>query len=197
MPKMEIMKRPVEKMGGDIKKTAWGAIIESLITLALGIFLIAWPELVIKILAYIIGVFFIVKGGYQIINYFVIKGQNDFFNNDLLMGVISLLVGVAALVMGEELAAVFRIVVGIWIIYEALVRIDTAIKLATARINTWSYTLILAIIMLLLGIFVTFNTGAGTVLVGWMMILAGIAGIVGGTMFIQHVNQIIDKITKD
>ncbi len=197
MPKVEIIKRPLEKMGSNIKKTAWGAVIESLITLALGIFLIAWPELVIKILAYIIGVFFVVKGGYQIINYFIVKGQHDFFNNGLLMGVISLLIGVAALVMGEELAAVFRIVVGIWIIYEALVRIDTAIKLATAKINTWSYTLILAIIMLLVGIFVTFNTGAGTVLVGWMMILAGIAGIVGGTMFIQHVNQLIDTIIKD
>ncbi len=197
MPKAEIIKRPIEKMGSNIKKTAWGAVIESLITLALGIFLIAWPELVIKILAYIIGIFFVVKGSYQIINYFIVKGQHDFFNNGLLMGVISLLIGVAALVMGEELAAVFRIVVGIWIIYEALVRIDTAIKLATAKINTWSYTLILAIIMLLVGIFVTFNTGAGTVLVGWMMILAGIAGIVGGTMFIQHVNQLIDTIIKD
>lgn len=196
MAKMQIIKHPIEQIGNNVKKSAWSAIAESLITIALGILLIIWPETVIQILAYIIGVFFIIKGGYQIANYFIVKGQRDFFNNDLLFGVISLLVGITALILGEDLASVFRIVIGIWVIYEALTRINIATKLAAAKINSWRYVLVLAILMLILGFIITFTEGAVTVIVGWMMIATGFIGIVGDVMFIQHINQIIDKVTK-
>lgn len=195
MAKVEIIKRPVEKISGDIKQSAWTAVIESLATAILGVFLIAWPDVVIKIIAYIVGAFFVIKGIYQVINYFLAKGQNDFLNNGLLTGVVSALIGVAALVMGEEIAGVFRIIIGIWMIYEALVRINTAIKLHAANISAWRYILILALVMLVLGVFITFYSGAVVALIGWMMILVGVIGIIGDIMFIQHVNMIVEKLT--
>ena len=195
MAKVEIIKRPVENMGGNLKQSAWMAAIESLVTAIVGVFLIAWPNTVLKTIAYVVGVFFAVKGAYQIINYFIVKGQNDFFNNGLLSGVISVLIGVASLAIGEEIAHVFRVVIGIWLIYEALVRINTAIKLHAAGINTWRYITILALIMLVLGAFITFYTGAVVALIGWVMVTTGIIGIIGDIMFIQHVNSIIEKIT--
>lgn len=199
MAKVEIIKRPVEKVSGNLKQSAWTAIIESLATAVLGVFLIAWPDTVLKVIAYVVGIFFAVKGAYQIINYFVVKGQNDFFNNGLLSGVISVLIGITALIIGEEVAHVFRVVIGIWLIYESLARINTAIKLHAAGINTWRYILILSLIMLVLGVFITFYTGAVIALIGWMMVITGIIGIVGDIMFIQHVNSIVEKLsgTKD
>ncbi len=194
MPKVEIIKRPIEQIGGDIKKAAWSSVIESLAILILGILFIAWPDMMVKIISYIVGTFFIVKGAFQIISYFIEKGQNDFFNNGLLMGVISALIGVTALVMGEDIANVFRIVVGIFIIYESLVRINTAIKLSAAGIGIWKYILLLSIVILILGIFVTFNDV--TTVIGWMMIISGIIGIVGDTLFIQQVNNVVEKLTK-
>lgn len=194
MPKVEIIKRPVEQIGSDIKKAAWSSVIESLAILILGILFIAWPDMMVKIISYIVGIFFIVKGAYQIINYFVEKGQNDFFNNGLLMGVVSALIGVAALIMGEDIANIFRIVVGIFIIYESLVRINTAIKLSAAGIGIWKYILLLSTIILILGIFVTFNDV--TTVIGWMMIVSGIIGIIGDTLFIQQVNNVVEKLTK-
>lgn len=195
MSKVEIIKRPAEQISGDIKKSAWSAVFESLITLILGILLIVWPETVIKIIAYVAGIFFIVKGAYQVINYFLAKGQHDFFNNNLLSGVISILVGMTLLLLGEEIANVFRIVIGIWLIYESLVRMNTAIKMHAANIIAWKYVLILSLMMLVLGVFVTFYTGAVVTLIGWMMILAGIIGIVGDIMFIQYVNKIMETLT--
>ena len=170
MPKAEIIKHPVEQIGSDIKKSAWSAIIESLAVLVLGILFIIWPDSMIKIMAYFVGAFFIVKGGFQVVNYFMIKGQHDFFNNGLFYGVVSILIGIAALVIGEDIASVFRVIIGVIIIYESLVRINTATKLATAGISTWRYILILALIMLVLGIFVTFNSGAVVALIGGMMV---------------------------
>lgn len=195
MPKAEIVKRPLEQIGGDIKKTAWSSIIESFALIILGIFLIIWPDTVIKVLAYIIGIFFFVKGGFRIVNYFIDNGQRDFFDNGLLIGVISVLIGIVSLVMGEEIASVFRVIVGVIIIYESLVRINTATKLATAKINGWQFILMLSLVMLVLGIFVTFNTGAVVALIGGLLIVTGIIGLIGDIVFIQHVNTVVDKLT--
>ena len=80
-------------------------------------------------------------------------------------------------------------------VYEALVRMNTALKLNAAGIKAWSSVLIIGICMLVVGIFVTFNAGAVIQLIGGMMILSGIFGIVGDIVFIQYVNTITDTLT--
>lgn len=195
MTKAEIIKRPVEQVGGEIKKTAWSSMIESIALVILGILFIVLQNEMVRVLAYIVGAFLIVKGGFQIISYFVAKGQKDFFNNDLLFGIISVLVGIALLVIGEDITNVFRVIIGIIIIYESLVRINSAIKLANAKIEAWKSILVLALVMLIVGFFVTFNSGAVITLVGAMMIITGIVGIIGDALFIQYVNTFVEKIT--
>lgn len=195
MSKTKAIAKPVEGVGKRLKNSAWMAIFESLAIAVLGIFLIAWPDTAIRVIAYVAGVFFIIKGAYQIILYFMIKGQNDFLNNGLLAGVISLLVGIAVLVMSEELATVFRIVIGVWMVYESLVRLDTAIKLHAAKIDAWKYIVILAICMLVIGIFITFYNGAVITLIGWMMIATGIIGIISDVTFIQYVNELAKALS--
>lgn len=196
MPKTEIVKRPIERINWDLKKSAWSAAIESIVIMVLGILFVVWPEITINVIANILGAIFIVSGIYQIINYFLIKGQNDFFNNGLLSGVVFLLIGIAAIVIGEDIANIFRVIIGIWMVYESLVRINTAIKLHSADIKIWSYVLCIALVMLALGLFVAFNSGAAVQLIGGVMIATGIIGIIGDAMFIQQVNTLVEKITK-
>ena len=197
MPKIEkaeIIKRPIEQIGGEIKKSAWTAVIESLAILILGILFIVASDTMMKVVAYIVGAFFIVKGAFQIINYFIEKGQNDFFNNNLLIGVISVLIGITALALGPNIAEAFKIIVGIFMVYESLVRMNTAVKLHAAGISTWKYILLLALVIMALGIIVIFTDVAN--IIGWMMVIAGAVGIVGDAMFIQQVNDVVDKLTK-
>ena len=122
------------------------------------------------------------------------KGQRDFFNNGLLAGTVSVLIGIAALVIGQDIANIFRLIVGVFLVYEALVRVNTAIKLNAAGVAVWKYVLVIALAVLVLGIFVTFNDV--TTVIGWMMIIAGVIGVVGDTMFIQQVNNVVEKLTK-
>ncbi|MBQ7852922.1 MAG: DUF308 domain-containing protein [Muribaculaceae bacterium] len=193
---MEIITRPIEQINWNLKKTAWTAASDSLVILIRGVLFIDWPDITVGVVANILGAVFIINGIYQIINFFVVKGQTDFFNNNLLTGVISVLIGIAAIVIGEDIAKIFRVIIGIWMIYEALVRVNTAIKLNAAGVKVWSYILIIALVMLALGIFVTFNTGAVVQLIGWVMVITGIVGIVGDIMFIQQVNTVVEKLTK-
>lgn len=196
MSKTEVVKRPIERISWDLKKSAWLAAIESIVIMVLGIMFVVWPDGIVNVIANILGAIFIVSGIYQIINYFVVKGQNDFFNNGLLSGVVFLLIGIAVIVIGEDIANIFRVIIGIWMVYESLVRVNAAIKLHSADIKIWRYILCIALVMLALGLFVTFNTGAVVQLVGGIMIATGIIGIIGDTMFIQQVNTVVEKITK-
>lgn len=203
MAEVEIIKRPDEggkqsakKAGQVIKKSAWMAFFESMASIILGLLLVIWPNEVIKIIAYVLGAFLAVKGAYRIINYFLNQGQKDFFNNDLFWGTVSVLAGITIMIIGEGIAGAFRIVVGIWIIYEALVRLNTTLKLNAAKVPAWRYTLLVSLLMLVLGIFVTFNDGAIVELIGWMMILSGVIGVVGDVMFMQYVGALVEKLSK-
>ena len=207
MSELEIIKRPAssnsedgqqqnyKKAGQAVKKAAWMAFGESMLLVILGIFLLIWPTTVIKVIAYALGGFLAIKGCYRVLNYFMTNGQKDYFNMELFWGIISTVVGLTLVILGEGIAGAFRIVVGIWIIYESLLRINTTTKLNAAGAPAWRYTLLVSLIMLALGLFVTFTDGAITQLVGAMMIVSGIVGVVGDVMFMQYVGLIVQKLT--
>lgn len=179
-----------------LKQTAWSAITEALVLIVLGLLFVIWPDTMIKLIAYIIGVFFVVKGIYGIIMYYAEQGQNDFFDNRLLSSLVFMLVGIVSLVLGENIAGIFRVVIGIIIIYESLVRINTAMKLSSAGVKNWQYNLAIALLIMAVGIFITFYSGAVVTLIGWLMIAVGIVAIAGDITFIKHVNSVADKFSK-
>ncbi len=145
----------------------------------------------IQAVAYIIGAIFVVKGTFDILTYLMDK--RNIYSNLLLSGVISTLIGIAALVAGPNIANVFRIIIGVFLIYESLVKLNSAIKLHYANINLWRAVVVIALIILVLGIFVTFNDTASVI--GWAMVFAGIVGIIGDVMFIQQVDKLTATIT--
>lgn len=195
----ERKKSPLREIGSSLRKSAWAAICESLLIVIFGILLIVLPITTFWVVKNVFGVVLIIIGIYQSINYFVEKGQNDIFDNSLLGGVISILIGIAAIVLqGDDIINVIRIVVGILLIYGALVRFNTAIKLHGAGVSAWGYVLIMAIVMLAAGIFIAFGMGAvGMLQVGGIvMIISGVAGIVGDAIFIRQIDDVEKSLTK-
>ncbi len=174
------------------KSTGWMAILESVIIGILGALLIWNPQGILKVIFYVVGIFLIVKGVYHIINYFAIHGKYDFYNNDLLYGIVALVFGIIAVVLWEQLSGAIGIVVGAWMIYGALVRMNTAIKLHAAGVKDWFYVLLLSLVMLALGIYMIISVGAVLTVVGWVMIAAAIVGIVDDAIFIRNVNAITE-----
>ena len=192
-------KGPIAELGSSLRKSAWAAICESLLVVIFGILLLVLPLTTFWVLKNVFGVVLIIIGIYQCVNYFVEKGQNDIFDNSLLAGVISILIGIASIALqGDDIINFIRIVVGILLIYGALVRFNTAIKLHSAGVSAWGYVLIMAIIMLAAGIFIAFGMGAiGALQVaGAVMIISGVAGIVGDAIFINKVDEVENKLTK-
>ena len=190
-PKVEIMSK------SDPKKAAWSATVESIITIILGVLLVVWPNTIIKLVAYLVGGFLLAKGGFQIASFMLNKEQKNSFNGGLIAGIVTLLIGIVIFAVGEEISHVFRVLVGIWIIYEGLIRLGNAIQLRSAGIVNWSAVMTIAIIMLIFGTFITFFDGAMVFLIGWVLVIMGLIGLFSDVMFMQNTKILIEKLNKD
>ena len=109
-----------------LKKSGTVSIIESIIFAILGIILIANPEATVKIISYIIGAGLILIGAYKIYMYAKDKGKNDLYNYQLIYGVMAIVIGLIAIIYISTIGTIFRIIIGIWIIYSAVGRASSA-----------------------------------------------------------------------
>lgn len=175
-----------------VKSTGWLAILESLVVGVLGVLLLLNPSAITEAIFYVVGVFLMIKGVYKIVNYFAVHGRFDYYNNDLLYGVIALVFGLIAVIFWEQLSKVIGVVVGVWMIYGALVRMNAAIKMHAANIAAWFYVLLLAMVMLALGLYMIVSVHAVMSVIAWMMIAAAVVSIVNDVIFLRKVDATLE-----
>lgn len=173
-----------------LKKTGVTSLVTSIIFAILGIILIANPEGTIKFIAIILGVLFGLVGLYKIVNYIENKGKYDFYNNDIAYGVIAIVLGIVTICYSTQIGAIFRIIIGLWIVYSAILRINLSIKLKTIDSNVWIYSLIIALIMAFCGIFIIYNSGAVIVTLGIVVVIYSVLDAIESIMFLNNVSKL-------
>ncbi|MGN1327695.1 MAG: DUF308 domain-containing protein [Clostridia bacterium] len=173
-----------------LKKAGWTSILESVIFAILGAILIWKPEGTIKVISTILGLIFIIIGIARIMAYISTKGKNDFYNNDLIFGIMAIVIGIVTMVCGNTIIEVFRIIIGIWIIYSALIRFSTSLKLRTLKANVWIYSMILAIVMFICGLYITMNSGAVIVTIGIVMVIYSVIDIIENIIFMKNMKDV-------
>lgn len=173
-----------------LKKSGYASIVESIIFAILGIVLIAKPEETVKLISYILGVGFILVGIYKIINYIQTKGKDDLYNYNLIYGVMAIVIGLIAIIYSSTIGAIFRIIIGMWIIYSSVVRASSSLKLRALKSNIWIYTLLISIIMFICGLYITLNEGTIIVTVGILMLVYAVMDIIENIIFLYNVKKI-------
>lgn len=173
-----------------LKKSGWIAIVESLVFAILGIILVWQKDAIMSIIAYILGAVFILLGLIKVINYVQAKGKSDLYNYELVYGLMSIIIGIVIMVYSAQITKIFGIIIGIWIVYSAIVRASSSLKLRVLKSNIWIYSLVIAIIMLICGLVVIFNTGAIIEVIGAIMIVYSILDIIENIIFINNVKKL-------
>ena len=174
----------VEKL---LKKSGWISIIESIIFAILGAILIANPEGTFKFISWIIGAIFIGVGVSKAIKYFTAKGKSELYNNEFIYSIIAVILGIVTIVYSSTIGSFFRIIIGIWIIYSSLIRLNYTMKLKDMDNSVWIYSLVLAILMFLCGLYITLNSGAVMVTIGITMIVSSVLDIVEDIIIMQNI----------
>ncbi len=174
-----------------LKKTGWVDILVSVIFAVIGIFMIINPDSALEILSYILGGIFILIGIVKLIDYFASKGKYDFYNYDLVFGVIAIVIGIVTIFCSGLIESMFRIIIGLWIIYSGLMRLSLSLKLHAAKVNTWGVSLAFSIIMIIGGICMIFQSGALITLAGIIMLIYSVMDLVENIIFVKYVDKLL------
>lgn len=172
------------------KKTGWISILEAIVFAILGAILIWKPEESVKAIAYILSGIFIVIGIFKIINYFASKGKYDFYNYDLVHGLLAITIGIVTICCSSTIISIFRVIVGIWIIYSSFMRMSLALKLKSLSLSVWIYSCLLSIVMFACGLYIVLNSGAIIVTIGTMLLIYSIIDIIEDVIFMKNVKEI-------
>jgi len=174
-----------------LKKSGMASIVESLIFAILGVILVCKPEGTVKMITWVLGTVFIVIGIAKIINYFRVKGNNDFFNYELVYGLTSIVIGFVAMFYMNIIGSIFRIIIGIWILYTSFVRINFAIQIRKMGSGVWFCSFILALIMFICGLYTIINSNAIIVSIGIIMIVYSVIDIIENLIFMKNIKEIL------
>lgn len=173
-----------------LKKSGWMSIAESLVFAILGIILIWQKDAIMSMIAYILGAVFILLGIIKVINYVQTKSKSDLYNYELVYGIMAVIIGIVIMVYSSTISKIFGIIIGMWIVYSGVVRASSALKLKQIKSNIWIYSLVIAVIMLICGLVVIFNTGAITWAIGAIMITYAVLDIIENVIFINNVKKL-------
>ena len=172
-----------------LKKTGWTSIITSVVTAIIGIIIICNPMVTMKLVAYALGAIFIGFGVIKLINYFIAKGTYDFYNYEMIYGLLAVLIGIVTIVFSNTIGMIFRIIIGVWIIYSGIMRLGLVSKLKTLGISEWKYALIIAALILICGIYVLVKAETIGIAIGIAILIYSIMDIVEGIIFLRNVDS--------
>ena len=156
----------------------------------LGIILITNPEGTVKFVSAILGIMFILAGAYKIISYYQNKGKYDIMNYDIAYGIIAIILGIATIAYSEQISSIFRIFIGIWIVYSSIMRFSLALKLKTISSNIWIYSIILAICMFICGLYTIFVSNLVVVSIGISILIYAIIDAIEDIIFLVNVSKL-------
>lgn len=162
------------------KKDAIIDIIISIVLAIIGIVLMAKPENTLNTIAIILGSAVIIYGIYVIVRYCVTKEKwgESVYTNNLIIGVMLIILGLILFIYVSIIESLIRIVIGIWMIYNALIKLGQALIFKDINKKTWIMLSIISILTVLLGLYITFYAGALIKILGIIILIYAIIDIV-------------------
>lgn len=166
-------------------------ILSAIIFIIIGTILLFNPEGTLEIISYLIGALFIIMGIVKIFNYCIDKkADNTYFRDDLFYGIVLILIGIFALFATGFLAAMFRIIVALWIIYSGVLRMVYTFRFKVYGDNMWIINLILSIAIIACGAYILFNTGILIATLGVFILIYAITDLVESIIFAKNINRL-------
>ena len=178
-----------------LKKSGYTSLFTSLVAIAIGIILVLYPDATFVVISRILGIALIVISIIKIIEYVVQKGNEDFFNNGLIVGLMGILLGVVVIIKQDLLQNIVNLVIGCWIIYSSLMRFTFAIRLKSLNSSAWLPMLILATAILVCGICVVFIQDLIIKTIGFIIIAYAIMDIIESITLIFNIGK-LQKLEK-
>ena len=173
-----------------LTKSGWISIIEDLVLIIIGILLIQHPEGSMKVISFILGGLSIASGLYYIIANKANTGKFSLIEKSGTYGIMLIVIGIIMIIFHQTIMTLVGLILGIWIIYSALLRIGASVKLKKlVNSNLWIVTLVIALLMIVCGIVVIANATNIAAIVGIIIIVNSVFDIIENIIFLNTINE--------
>jgi uncharacterized membrane protein HdeD (DUF308 family) len=173
-----------------IKKTGKESIFISLCLIVLSIVLISTPGEIAKIITYMgAGILFFI-GVSRIITSYKVNREFSLKNFDNVSGIVLVLAGLFTLIFSSTIFALIRIILGLWITYNGILRLVTAFRLKQIYASTWIPYLVIAMLLIIGGLYLIFTSNALIRAAGVVLLISSILDLIGGFIFNSHVDEL-------
>lgn len=183
----------MENFSVSVKKMNITSIIFSILFLILGILLLCRPGDALNIVSYSLGGMLIIWGVIQMIQFFIKKDSQNYFDFSFVVGIFVSIFGVIILLKPRIIADIIPLMLGIWMIINGVTKL--AYSLTINKKSKSLSTIIISIAILVVGLLLVINPFAGaeilTQLIGIALIVYSILDLVE-VIFIKKTTKKID-----
>ncbi|MCM1052513.1 MAG: DUF308 domain-containing protein [Ruminococcus sp.] len=146
----------LERISLDFSKIILSNIVLYILFLIVGLSIYLKPLIALNTVGIIIGIAFIILGLFDIYEY-LMRVVTPIFTYRIFLGVLTIILGLFIILNPFKLIKVLTIGLGIYLIINALVKGLEAFKLKSYEYDGWLLMFIIAILLLIFGIFITIN----------------------------------------
>lgn len=173
-----------------LKKYERESILISALLIIVAIFLIAKPGIALSTVVTLFAIVFLVDGIINIIAYMMEDAEIRAFSNELMMGILLVILGFIILLNQPLFISILPIMIGIWIFIKSIMKFQLAINLKSAVAERWGLLVVSSILMAILGILIIANPFEAiftlTRFIGIMMLVAEVINICESVYFLQQ-----------
>ncbi len=180
-----------------LSRSKWIYVLASVVFIAIGLMLILDPSVMGNLLSFIFGGALIAYGAFRVISYFAKNKGEKNVTMDIIIGVIFIIGGLTIVIMHNAILSFIAFIIGIYLIIDGLLKLQTAINAKRASISSWWVVLAVSILCIAIGgslVFIRSVQGnALWILLGAALLLDGIQNLISAIY--SHI--IVKKAPKD
>lgn len=132
-------------------------IISSILYIALGVVLLVWPTTSLKVICYAFGGITLFYGLFRLASYLGNRENSSVLQADAFIGIIMIGLGIFLLIKPDTILSILPIVLGLFIIFNSIIKLQHAFELKAAYYEKWWIILFLGIATAALGTVIVLN----------------------------------------
>ena len=138
------------------KQIRVSTLASALIYIVSGLFLIFYPEVSVKIVCTLLGILVLAAGILKVLSWFLLDLKDSLLRNDLLYGLIGIVIGIVILTKQELLLDFIPLVTGLLICISGLSKLQSSAIALRIGFNNAMIYFVLSIISIVFGLWIMF-----------------------------------------
>src|SRR5574344_383893 len=173
------------------------SLLSAIMFLIIGALMLANPNKVVAIIAYIIGVILISYGIFSCIkNYFNTKANSNNPSTELVIGIITIIIGILFLLLANVIGVALQYVFGAWILFCGINRLINSLQI-NKNDNTFIIQLVVSILLIIAGLYTILKSNLALSFVGLIMMIYAVLEIIGYVSSKKEKDDTVFTVTKN